>query len=171
MLRFVRVVERVTGSFGVLAAWLVAPLVGATVFEVFSRYVLDDPTLWAYEIGYMATGTNFMLGIAFTLRERGHIRIDVLFSRFGERTKAVVDLFGYVFLLLPVSFWLCWALWGYAYDAYLINETTGESAWNPIVWPFRMTFFAGFALLSLQGVVETIRVVYLLRGKTIPTAS
>jgi TRAP-type mannitol/chloroaromatic compound transport system permease small subunit len=108
-----------------------------------------------------------MLGMAFTLREKGHIRIDVLFSRFEPKTQAMVDLFGYLFLLLPVSFWLSWALWSYAYDAYLIGETTGESAWNPIVWPFRMSFFAGFVLLSLQGVMETIRVIYILRDQEI----
>ncbi|HJM50061.1 MAG TPA: TRAP transporter small permease subunit [Alphaproteobacteria bacterium] len=164
MLTFVRLCERLTGSFGMVAAWVVVPLVLATVFEVFSRYVLNDPTIWAYEIGYMATGTNFMLGMAFTLRERGHIRIDVLYTRFDERTKALVDLLSYVVLLLPLAFWLSLDLWSYAFDAYVIGEVTGESAWNPLVWPFRMTFFAGFCLLVVQGLVETIKVTYFLLG-------
>lgn len=171
MIKFVGACERLTGHVGLLAAWLVAPLIAATVFEVFSRYILDDPTIWAYEIGYMATGTNFMLGMAFTLREKGHIRIDVLFSRLSPKTQAVIDLCGFLFLLLPVSLWLSWALWNYAYDAYVIGETTGESAWNPIVWPFRMTFFAGFLVLSLQGVIETIRVIYILRDDELPASS
>ena len=164
MLTFVRLCERLTGSFGMVAAWVVVPLVLATVFEVFSRYVLNDPTIWAYEIGYMATGTNFMLGMAFTLRERGHIRIDVLYTRFDERTKALVDLLSYVVLLLPLAFWLSLDLWSYAFDAYVIGEVTGESAWNPLVWPFRMTFFAGFCLLVVQGLVETIKAIYFLAG-------
>ncbi len=164
MLTFVRLGERLTGSFGMVAAWLILPLVLATVFEVFSRYVLNDPTIWAYEVGYMATGTNFMLGMAFTLRERGHIRIDVIYSHFDERTKAVVDLVSYVLLLLPLTFWMTLDLWGYAYDAYVIGEVTGESAWNPLVWPFRVTFFAGFGLLAVQGLMETIKVIYVLCG-------
>ncbi len=171
MIKFVGACERLTGHVGLLAAWLVAPLIAVTVFEVFSRYVLDDPTIWAYEIGYMATGTNFMLGMAFTLREKGHIRIDVLFSRLSPKTQAVIDLCAFLFLLLPVSLWLSWALWNYAYDAYVIGETTGESAWNPIVWPFRMTFFAGFLVLSLQGIIETIRVIYILRDDELPASS
>ena len=59
MLIFVRLIERITGSVGLIAAWVVVPLVGATVYEVFARYVLNAPTLWAYEVGYMAMGTNF----------------------------------------------------------------------------------------------------------------
>ena len=150
----IRFIERITGAFGLLAAWLVVPLVLAICYEVFSRYVLNNPTLWAYEIGYMATGTNFMLGIAYTLRERGHIRIDVLYGRFSDRTRAVIDAIGIAFFLLPVAFWLSLKLWGYAYDAYLTGETTGESAWNPVVWPFRSMFFLGFIILSMQGFVE-----------------
>ncbi len=150
-------IERITGGAGLLAAWLVLLLVLATCFEVFSRYVLNNPTLWAYEVGYMATGTNFMLGMAYTLRERGHIRIDVLYGRFSARTKAVIDAIGIAFFLLPVAFWLSLKLWGYALEAWRIGETTGESAWNPVVWPFRSMFFLGFVLLSLQGSVELIK--------------
>lgn len=147
-------IERITGRAGLAAAWLVMLLALATCYEVFSRYLLNAPTLWAYEVGYMATGSNFILGMAYTLRERGHIRIDVLYSRFSARTQAVVDVVGLVFFLLPTAFWLSLKLWTYAYESYLIGETTGESAWNPVVWPFRAVFFVGFALLCAQGVVE-----------------
>ena len=162
----VRTIERITGSVGLLAAWLVAPLVIATCYEVFSRYVLDNPTLWAYEVGYMATGTNFLLGVAYTLRERGHIRIDVLYSHFSDRAKAIVDVVGILFFLLPATFWLCLKLWTYAYDAFLLGETTGESAWNPVVWPFRSMFFLGFAFLSLQAVAEVIKSYAVIAGRS-----
>jgi TRAP-type mannitol/chloroaromatic compound transport system permease small subunit len=161
-----RGIDRITGSVGLLAAWLVAPLVLATCYEVFSRYVMNDPTLWAYEVGYMATGTNFLLGIAYTLRERGHIRIDVLYSHFSDHVKAIIDAVGIALFLLPAAFWLSLKLWTYAYDAYLIGETTGESAWNPVVWPFRSMFFLGFVFLSLQGVGELIKSFRVISGKS-----
>ncbi|MCB1812871.1 MAG: TRAP transporter small permease subunit [Candidatus Competibacteraceae bacterium] len=168
MLIFVRLIERITGSVGLIAAWVVVPLVGATVYEVFARYVLNAPTLWAYEVGYMAMGTNFLLGMALTLREGAHIRIDVLYSRFGPKTKALVNLFGYTVLLLPTACWLSLHLWDYAYGAYLSGETSGESAWNPVVWPFRLVFFSGFLLLAVQGIVEVIKTLYILSGKPLP---
>jgi TRAP-type mannitol/chloroaromatic compound transport system permease small subunit len=168
MLQLVRLIERLTADIGVIAAWVVAPLIVATVYEVFSRYVLNAPTLWAYEIGYMAMGTNFLLGTALTLRDGGHIRIDVLYSHFAPKTKAVIDLLGLLILLLPISAWLTLHLWGYAYQAYLSGETTGASAWNPVVWPFRMVFFAGFAMLTLQALAEVIKTFYLLAGKPLP---
>ena len=134
---FLRSVDRLSVGFGLLAAVIVAPLILATVYEVFSRYLFNAPTIWAYELGYMAMGTNFLLGAAYTLRERGHIRIDVLYAHFTPKVRALVDVAGYLLLFLPLAWWLSWGLWKYAYFALLSGETSGESAWNPSHHPFR----------------------------------
>jgi TRAP-type mannitol/chloroaromatic compound transport system permease small subunit len=168
MLAIIRIIERITGHVGLLGAWIIAPLIFATVYEVISRYVFDAPTIWAYELGYMATGTTFLLGAAYTLRERGHIRIDIFFSRFSAKTKALVEVIGYSVLLLPLAWWLSSALWDYAYEAYVSGETSGQSAWNPPIWPFRAVFFTGFFLLALQATVELIKAILELLGRPLP---
>jgi TRAP-type mannitol/chloroaromatic compound transport system permease small subunit len=168
MSALIRMIDTLSGSFGLLAAWVVAPLIIATVYEVFSRYVLNAPTIWAYEIAYMAMGANFLLGSAFTLRERAHIRIDVVYAHFAPKTKAVIDCIGYAFLLLPTLWWLTPALWDYALDAYISGETTGRSAWNPVAWPHRLIFFVGILLLALQATAELIKAAYTLLGKDVP---
>ena len=165
MFAIVRLIEKLSTSLGLVAAWVVAPLIVATVYEVFSRYLFNAPTIWAFEIAYMAMGTNFLFGAAFTLRERGHIRIDLMYSRFSDRTQAIIDIVGYFVLFLPVAFWLSWGLWKYAYFALLSGETSGESAWNPVIWPFRMVCFTGFFLLALQACAETIKAYYKFRGR------
>ena len=53
--------------------------------------------------------------------------------------------------------WLSAGLWDYFYQAYRVNELSGESAWNPIIWPFKFTFVMGFLLLLLQTIVELIK--------------
>jgi TRAP-type mannitol/chloroaromatic compound transport system permease small subunit len=161
-----RWIDRITGGAGVIAGWLIVPIIFATAYEVFSRYVLHAPTIWAFEVGYMAMGANFLFGIAYTLREKSHIRIDALYGHvFSRKAQAAVTLLGYVILLLPAAWLLSDALWTYAYNAVLSMEKSGQSAWNPVIWPFRMTFFAGFALLLLQGIADTIRVVRFLLGR------
>ena len=64
---FVRTIERITGSVGIMASLLIVPLVLATCYEVMSRYVFGAPTVWAYEIGYTLTGSHFLLGMALRL--------------------------------------------------------------------------------------------------------
>ena len=152
-----RAIDRLSGSVGVIAAWIVLPLIIATVYEVFSRYLFNAPTIWAYEIGYMLTGANFLLGSAFALREKAHIRIDVFYMHLSPRTRAIIDSVGYIVLFLPLGFWLSYRLAVYAFDAYTSGQLSGESAWNPIIWPFRAVFCTGFIVLSIQAVAELIR--------------
>lgn len=165
MQQLIRFVERLSLGAGLVGAIIVAPLVLATVYEVFSRYLFNAPTIWAYEIAYMAMGSNFLLGAAYTLREGGHIRIDLIYAQVSPKARAIIDIVGYLGLCLPVAWWLSWGLWKYALHAYLSGETSGESAWNPIIWPFRLVFFAGFALLALQATVELIKAVRVLTGR------
>lgn len=149
-------IERLTGGVGKLAAFALVPLVLATCYEVFSRYVMNAPTVWAYEIGYLLTGSHFLLGMAYTLREGEHIRIDVFSGKFSARTRAVIDLLGYT-VTLPLMLWLTYELYQYLAAGYQSNEHSGQSALNLPVWPFRIVFLVAFTLLALQILAEVIK--------------
>jgi TRAP-type mannitol/chloroaromatic compound transport system permease small subunit len=166
MNRLIRILEAISGGSGVIAAWLVIPLIFATSYEVFSRYVLGEPTIWAFELGYMATGTHFLIGAAYTLREGGHIRIDVVYDHLGPRAQAWINVFGYLLLMLPASWIISYGLWDYAVAAIESGERSGQSAWNPVIWPFRLVLFSGFLLLSLQGTVEFLKAIRATFGRT-----
>jgi TRAP-type mannitol/chloroaromatic compound transport system permease small subunit len=160
-------VERYNRFFAVAGAWALSLLVAAMVFEVVSRYFLGAPTKWAYEVSYMLMGTSFMLGIAYCMQMRRHVRVDFFYDRAGPKTKSVIDIVGYC-VLIPMVLWLCAGLWDYFYQAYRVNELSGESAWNPIIWPFKFTFVIGFVLLLMQTVVELLKSILVLLAKTIP---
>ena len=154
---FLAVLDRISGTTGAIAAWLVIPLIAATCYEVFSRYVLGEPTFWAYEIGYMAMGTHFLIGLAYTLREGEHVRVDFLYGHVSRRKKAIIDAFTYVVLLLPLAGWMSVAFWHKVAQAYESQERTGLSAFNPVIWPFRAVMLSAFVLLFLQALAELIR--------------
>ena len=166
MLQLIGLIERITGTAGKVVAWVVLPLIFATCYEVFSRYLLNAPTIWAFEAGYMAMGVHALIGAAYTLQCHSHIRIDVLYSHFPERTKALIDVIGYLVLFFPAVIWLCIGLWEYWAEAFVSGEQSGQSAWNPVIWPFRLCFFAGYALLLLQGLAEVMKDILFLAGKT-----
>lgn len=152
----IRGIEKLTGSVGIMASFALIPLVLATCYEVFARYVFGAPTIWAYEIGYFLTGTHFLLGMAFALRTDEHIRIDIFSGHFSQRTRAVIDLLGYA-VTLPLMVWLSYALWLHLAQGYLRNERSGQSAMNMPVWPFRVVFFVAVALLALQILAEALK--------------
>jgi len=160
----IRAIERLTGSVGVFAALLIIPLILATSYEVFARYLFGAPTVWAYEIGYTLTGSHFMLAMAFALREGQHIRIDIFSEKFSQRTRAIIDLVCFS-VVLPLTIWVTLALLGHLWKGYEQNERSGQSALNMPVWPFRVVFVVAFALLTLQVFAEMVKLTRQLRSK------
>lgn len=165
MQRVVRWIEALTESIGGMAALLVIPLVLATTWEVFSRYVLGAPTIWAFELGYTFMGVHFLLGGAITLKRQAHVRIDLIYARLSPRARASIDLVLYLGLVLPTIVLFCDRFWEYASTAYATGERSGSSAWNPPIWPFRMLILSSFVLLGLQVVAECLKCVDAIRGR------
>jgi TRAP-type mannitol/chloroaromatic compound transport system permease small subunit len=161
----IRFLDQISGTSGAIAAWLVIPLIAASCYEVFSRYVLGEPTLWAYELGYMVMGTHFLIGLAYTLREREHVRVDFFYANVSQKKRALIDAFTYVALLLPLAGWLTAGLWTKVHSAYESHERTGMSAFNPVIWPFRLIMCTAFALLFLQALSELLRCISVLSGR------
>ncbi|MDO8877956.1 MAG: TRAP transporter small permease subunit [Pseudolabrys sp.] len=164
MQALLRLIQSISRFSGETTAWLVVPLIFATVYDVVARYAFNAPTQWAYEVGYMVMGTHALLGMAYTLRKSGHIRIDAFARKFSERSKALIDMAGYA-IVLPCLCWVTWSLWIYWIGAFRSDELSGQSAWNPVIWPFRLIFFVAFVLLILQIVAELIKAALYLTGR------
>ena len=164
MVAIVRLIERFSMLIGTLGAIVMAPLVLSMVYEVLARYFFNAPTFWAYEVGYMLAGTTYMFGMGYCLRQGGHIRVDFLYDRMTLKGKAMVNVGGYIILMLPVCIWITYGLYLYAGEAIETGEVSGESAWNPIIWPFRVVWVIGFASLSLQGFAELLKNIMILQG-------
>jgi TRAP-type mannitol/chloroaromatic compound transport system permease small subunit len=157
-----RAIERVSEWAGVFGACLLVPLVLATCYEVFARYLFRAPTIWAYEVGYTLTGAHFLLGMAFTLKYGEHIRIDIFSGKFAPRTRVLIDLVGYA-VVLPLTIWLTLYLFFYLRTGYVTSEKSGQSALNLPVWPLRVIFCLAFLLLALQVLAEVLKLVRTLR--------
>jgi TRAP-type mannitol/chloroaromatic compound transport system permease small subunit len=156
-IRLVRVIDRITDATGVWVAWLNVPLVAAVAYEVVSRYVFDKPTEWSYDVTYMLYSAIFMLGAAYALHKGAHIRTDFFYANWTERTRGVVDSISYIVFFFPSIFMLLVASWGEAWYAYTINETSEQTTWRPLLWPFKAVVPLTCAMLLLQGISELIK--------------
>jgi TRAP-type mannitol/chloroaromatic compound transport system permease small subunit len=156
---FLSIANRLSMALARIGAWLITLLILSMVYEVIARHGFNRPTIWAYEVAYMLSGTVFIFGIAYCLMVDSHIRVDFIYNRLSARNRAFIDILTYALFLLPACVWLTWALGEYAIHAFQIQEHSGESAWNPIVWPFRTVWALGFAALVLQGLAGLVNAV------------
>jgi len=161
----IKLIEGLSEGIGGLAALVVIPLVLASCYEVFARYVFGAPTVWAFELGYILMGIHFLLGGAITLKREAHVRIDLIYAQLSAGRRAVIDLVLYTGLVLPALSLIFLRLADYAGEAYRSGETTGQSAWNPPIWPLRMIIAFSFLLLTLQVVAEILKCIAILRDR------
>lgn len=164
-MKLIAVIESLTRYAGHLAALLILPLVAALFYEVFSRYVLGSPTLWAFETSYMVMGAIFMLGMSNALRIGQHVSVDVITLKLSPRVNAAIRTLCYL-LFLPLMVWLTWEVFKYFHDAWESGERSGRSAWNPVIWPVYLIWCVGFALMCLQILAELMKSIRtLVRGE------
>lgn len=162
----IKTIDAISQRSGKWVAWLVLPNVLALVYEVISRYIFQRPTIWSYEVTYFFYGTHFLIGAAFVLLMKGHIRIDVIYMHLPPRGKALIDILGYFILFLPVVIALIYGGTEFTIQSYQMGEKSGASPWRPHLFPFKAVLVISFFLLFLQGLSELIRNLnILLRGK------
>ena len=148
---------------GKAVAWLSLLLIGELVYDTVARYVFNAPTEWSYDVSYMLYGTFFMIGAAYTLLQDEHVRIGVVYDKMPERGKAIVNMLGYLLFFFPSVIALFYFGGDYAYKSLIMNEHSGVSMWSPPIYPFKMILPVAAMLLLMQGMVQFIRSLSLLR--------
>ncbi|MGQ0650887.1 MAG: TRAP transporter small permease subunit [Betaproteobacteria bacterium] len=163
LIKAVRVIDKFTDATGTLIAWLNVPLVLAVSYEVFARYAFNAPTIWSFDVTYMLYGTIFMLGAAYALHKGAHIRTDFFFEKWSVKTRGMIDSVAYLVFFFPAIFVFGWVAWTEGLYAFQIGETSEQTPWRPILWPFKMVVPLACLLLLVQGVSETIKSVWAAR--------
>jgi len=157
MQKYLLIVDRISTFVGKTFSWLIVGLTFLITYEIFSRYALNAPHAYAFDIMLQMYGTLFMMAGAYTLSRNGHVRGDVLYSFFPPRAQAALDLTLYIVFFLPGVVALCWAGYVYAGDSWRILEHSSITAEGPPIYPFKTIIPVAGAFMLLQGIVEIIR--------------
>lgn len=155
----VRFIDRLNGVVGFLAAMTILGLVALVCYEVFLRYVMRAPTTWGNEMISFIFAAIIMLGAGYTLRNRDHVSMDILYSRLSPRAQATVDVLTSFFMLL-----FCWVMFDQTFIMAKEALETGQRAssdWSPPLFPVMVSLPIGSALLLLQAIARVIRDLYM----------
>jgi TRAP-type mannitol/chloroaromatic compound transport system permease small subunit len=150
-------IDKVSTWIGQFFSWLIVALTFMISWEVFSRYVLDNPHAWAFDVMSMMYGSLFMMAGAYTLSKNGHVRGDVLYGFFPPRLQAWLDLILYLVFFIPGVVALAYAGYGFAAESWAINEHSNITADGPPIYPFKTILPIAGAFLLAQGLVEIVR--------------
>jgi TRAP-type mannitol/chloroaromatic compound transport system permease small subunit len=161
-------VDKLSTFVGQLFSWSIVALTALISWEVFSRYILENPHSWTLDMMVALYGILFMAAGAYTLAKSGHVRGDVLYGFFSARTQATLDLILYIIFFMPGIVALTWAGWNYFNDALLIKEKTNSAVQFPL-YPVKFFIPLAGGLLLLQGIVEVVRCVVCIKNGEWPS--
>jgi len=158
--RVIRIIDAFSGWCGKVFAWMILPLAFGLTYEVVARYAFNAPTLWAYDLSYMLYGSHFMLGASYALVRGAHVRTDFFYEKYSDRKKGIVDATAYLVFFFPAMVMFFASSVDDAYYAWQIGELSEQTAWRPILWPFKATVPLAALLLLIQGVSEFLKSLY-----------
>ncbi|HHH42883.1 MAG TPA: TRAP transporter small permease subunit [Gammaproteobacteria bacterium] len=148
--------DRIAELTGQAVAWLTLALVLVTFAVVVLRYAFQFGSIAMQESILYLHASVFMLGAAYTLRQDGHVRVDIFYRDFSPRNKALVDLLGALFLLLPVCLFLLWSSREYVANAWSLREGSGETGGLPYVYLLKTLIPLAAFLLVVQGISQAL---------------
>ena len=162
MKQFASAIDRLADFVGYLSGWLVPLMMMLVVVDVFMRYVMHQPLMVADEFSaYMLVALSF-LGFAYTWRQGGHVRVEVVVNYLPPKLYAWVRLIG---LILTFIFMIEMDRAAYKMIAYALQMKMRSSTWLmfPLFWP-QLTIFVGFVLLTLMLAVDIVQAGVTLRA-------
>lgn len=156
-------IDLTSRTVGHAFAWCIVILTLGTSYEVFVRYVLNDPTSWAFDMSYILYGGLFLMSGAYALSRDAHVRGDVIFRLWPPRVQGAIELVLYFLFFFPGVLALVIAGWGYGTEAMHLREVSVNSPVGVPVWQLKMLIPVAGAFLALQGIAEVIRCILCIR--------
>lgn len=157
MVTFIHMIEGLSTWIGRAFGWCILILTFSVSYEVFVRYVLNAPTVWAFDMMVQMYGALFLMAGPYALAQDSHVRGDVLYRLFPVRWQARIDFILYLLFFFPGMLALFWFGWEIAADSWRYQEVSWNSPARIQIYFFKTLIpLAGF-LLMLQGVAELAR--------------
>jgi TRAP-type mannitol/chloroaromatic compound transport system permease small subunit len=157
LIKIIHAIEGLSQWIGKAFGWCILILTLSVAYEVFVRYVLNAPTVWAFDMMVQMYGALFLMAGAYALAQDAHVRGDVLYRLFPVRWQARVDFTLYILFFFPGMIALFWYGWEIASDSWRYKEVSWNSPARIQIYFFKTLIPVAGLLLMTQGAAEMMR--------------
>ncbi|AFY42741.1 TRAP transporter small permease subunit [Nostoc sp. PCC 7107] len=169
LLKISKIIDTCTEFIGRFTSWLVLVMVILGVWNVIGRYLGrftgSNLTSNAYiEAQWYIFDLVFLLGAAYTLKHNEHVRVDIFYSNWQHRRKAIADLVGTIFFLIPFCVMVIVFSWDTIIASWQIQESSPDPGGLPR-YPIKAMIIVAFVLLIFQGISQAIKNWAIIQGR------
>ena len=160
-----RIIDAVNEWVGRTIAWAALAMVLVQFTVVVLRYVFGFGSILMQESVIYLHAILFMIGTGYTLLHEGHVRLDIFYRDTSVRTKALVDLWGSIGLLIPVTVLIWWSSWPYVAGSWKVLEGSKETSGIHAVFLLKTVILVFAALMLVQGISLMAKSILTLKGR------
>lgn len=165
LIALVRGVDWFNEWVGRAVSWLTLATVLVCFTVVVLRYGFSYGEVWMQELYVWFHAIVFMVGAGYTLKQGGHVRVDVLYARMSVRRKAIVDLVGTVVFMLPWLFVLVYFGWPFVWNSWVSGEVSAQPGGMPAFYLIKTVLLLFVIVLGLQALALLARSVLVIAGR------
>jgi len=170
LLKLEKIFDRFSDAMGWIAGVLNLVMLVNVFYDAIMRYFFRTGSIALQEMEWHLFAVVFLFGMAYCLKEDGHVRVDILYDHFPPRWKAAVNIAGTLLLLLPLSILVIEGSFWYVNEAYNLGEVSGDPGGLPYRWLIKAVIPASFVFLIVSAIGFVIRNLNIFRGAEAPPA-
>lgn len=157
MKTLIQMLDGLSELTGRVISWATFFLLLATLSVVVLRYMFNVGATSLQDSAVYLHGAVFTFAAGYALKHDEHVRVDVFYQKFSPRTRHLVDFWGTLLFLFPVSAFIGWESWEYVKSSWDIREASPEAGGLPYVYLQKTLLLVLVASLVIQGLVELYR--------------
>lgn len=154
------ILKNIIDSIGVLCSVLMILMILNVFYDVIARYFFNDVSIAMQELEWHLFAGMFMFGIGYTLKEDGHVRVDIFYDQCSKNTQAIINILGSVFFALPFTLLILYFGWNYTYEAFVMGEGSADPGGLPHRWIIR-------SVIPISSIYLVICIVYVTLNEAI----
>jgi TRAP-type mannitol/chloroaromatic compound transport system permease small subunit len=163
-----KLIAKIIDALGNLCSLLMLLMIANVFYDVIMRYFFNDVSIGMQELEWHLFAAMFMFGIAYTLKEDAHVRVDIFYDVMSAKKKAIVNIFGSLAFALPITLLILYFGYGYTLEAYTMGEGSGDPGGLPHRWIVRSVIPLSSFFLVLAIVHVLLSNIQILRGISTP---
>ncbi len=158
-------IDKLTAFFGKIAGVLVVALTLLIVYDAGMRYLFHEGSVALQELEWHLYDLIFLLGLSYTLKHDKHVRVDIFYMRYSPKTKAILNIFSQIFLILPFVALVVYVSWDFVAMSYAQHEGSSDPGGLCCRYVIKSAVILAFVLLGLQSISEIYKNFLRLKGE------
>jgi TRAP-type mannitol/chloroaromatic compound transport system permease small subunit len=164
LLKIEAIIESVVDVVGKITSILLLLMIFNVFFDVIMRYFFRNSSVGMQEMEWHLFSVIILFGVSVALKDEGHVRVDFLYEKYSVRKKAMINILGTIFLLLPLTLLVSTGSWGFVMDSFSINEISEDPGGLTHRWIIKSMIPFSFVFLIFSAIGYMVKNINIYRG-------